>query len=124
MMIARMPKGCSVLLVEDETLVRMMVADMLAELGCQVVAEAGRIDEGIRLARSTEFDLAILDVNINGEMIFPVAEEIKARDRPIIFATGYGDLPEEYQRHPTLRKPFQLEVLGNMIDETLSARPR
>jgi CheY-like chemotaxis protein len=44
-MIARMPEGCSVFLVEDETLIRMMVADMLAELGCLVAAEAGRIDE-------------------------------------------------------------------------------
>jgi DNA-binding NtrC family response regulator len=123
-MIARMPKGCAVFLVDDEALIRMMVADMLEELGCRVAAEAGRIDEAVKLARSTEFDLAILDVNVGGEMIFPVAEAIKACSRPLIFATGYGSLPEEFQQYPRLQKPFQLEVLGKMIDETLKgARP-
>ena len=115
-----MPKGCSVFLVEDETLIRMMVADMLAELGCHVAAEAGHIDAAIKLARSTKFDLAILDVNVNGELIFPVAEAVKARNRPIIFATGYGSLPEEYQKHPRLQKPFELEALAQAIDETLN----
>lgn len=92
-----MPKGCAVFLVDDEALIRMMVADMLEELGCRVAAEAGRIDEAIRLAQSVEFDLAILDVNVGGELIFPVAEAVKARGRPLIFATGYGSLPDEQQ---------------------------
>ena len=116
-----MPKGWSVFLVEDETLIRIMVADMLAELGCRVAAETGHIDEVIKLARSTEFDLAILDVNLRGEMIFPVAEAIKARNRPFIFATGYGSsgLPEEYRDRPSLQKPFQVETLARMIDAAL-----
>jgi CheY-like chemotaxis protein len=115
-----MPKGCSVFLVEDETLIRMMVAEMLAELGCHVAAEAGRIDAAIELARSTEFDLAILDVNVGGNMIWPVADLINARNRPFIFATGYGSLPEEFQQRPRLRKPFELEALARAIDETLN----
>ena len=85
----RPPRG-SVFLVEDEVMIRMMVADMLNELGYTVAAEAGEIGEAIRLAQSTYFDLAILDVNVNGKVISPVADLLKARGRPFIFATGYG----------------------------------
>jgi CheY-like chemotaxis protein len=115
------PPGGSVFLVEDEVMIRMMVADMLEELGFSIAAEAGEINEAIRLAQSTEFDLAILDVNVNGKVISPVAELIKARNRPFIFATGYGSsgLPEEYRDRPALQKPFQLETLARLIDTTL-----
>src|SRR3954453_23025263 len=68
------PPGGSVFLVEDEVMIRMMVADMLEELGFSSAAEACEINEAIRLAQSTEFDLAILDVNVNGKVISPVAE--------------------------------------------------
>src|SRR5450631_2312003 len=115
------PPGGSVFLVEDEVMIRMMVADMLEELGYRVAAEAGEIGEAMRLAQTTEFDLAILDVNVNGKVISPVAELIEARKRPFIFATGYGSsgLPEEYRDRPALQKPFQLETLAKMIDSTL-----
>ncbi len=85
-MTATRPPGASVFLVEDEVMIRMMVADMLEELGFSVAAEAGEINEAIRLAQSAEFDLAILDVNVNGKVISPVAELITARNRPFIFA--------------------------------------
>src|ERR1700716_3079219 len=98
-MTATRPPGGSVFLVEDEVMIRMMVADMLEELGYRVAAEAGEINEAIRLAQSAEFDLAILDVNVNGKVISPVAELIKARNRPFIFATGYGS-PRPSPRHP------------------------
>ena len=116
----RPPRG-SVFLVEDEVMIRMMVADMLEDLGYTVAAEAGDIDEALRLVESTYFDLAILDVNVNGKVISPVADLLKARGRPFIFATGYGSsgLPEEYRDRPALQKPFQLETLGRMIDSTL-----
>jgi DNA-binding response OmpR family regulator len=120
-MTATRPLGGSVFLVEDEVMIRMMVADMLEELGYRVAAEAGEINEAIRLAQSAEFDLAILDVNVNGKVISPVAELIKARNRPFIFATGYGSsgLPEEYRDRPALQKPFQIETLARMIDTAL-----
>jgi CheY-like chemotaxis protein len=120
-MSATRPPGGSVFLVEDEVMIRMMVVDMLTELGYSVVAEAGEINEAIRLATSTEFDIAILDVNVNGKVISPVAELIEARNRPFIFATGYGSsgLPEQYRDRPALQKPFQLETLGRIIDTAL-----
>ena len=115
------PLGGSVFLVEDEVMIRMMVADMLEELGYRVAAEAGEISEALRLAETTEFDFAILDVNVNGKVISPVADLIRARNRPFIFATDYGSsgLPEEYRDRPALQKPFQLETLARMIDSTL-----
>src|SRR6201995_4602076 len=120
-MMAIRPEGCSVFLVEDEVMIRMMVADMLDELGYSVAAEAGEIGEAIKLAQHAEFDIAILDVNVNGKVISPVAELIRVRNRPFIFATGYGSsgLPEEYRNRPTLQKPFQLETLAKMIDIAL-----
>ena len=117
--------GRSVFLVEDEVMIRMMVADMLEELGYKIAAEAGDINEAMRLAQATEFDIAILDVNVNGKVISPVADLIKARNRPFIFATGYGSsgLPEEYRDRPSLQKPFQLETLGKVIDTALRNAP-
>jgi len=120
MLTTRPPRG-SVFLVEDEVMIRMMVADMLQELGYTIAAEAGEIGEAIRLAQTTYFDLAILDVNVNGKVISPVADLLKANNRPFIFATGYGSsgLPEEYRDRPSLQKPFQIETLGKLIEATL-----
>src|ERR1700709_2715696 len=117
------PLGGSVFLVEDEVMIRMMVADMLEELGYRVVAEAGEINEAMKLAQTAEFDIAILDVNVNGKVISPVAELIKARNRPFIFATGYGSagLPEEYRDRPALQKPFQIETPAQMDDSSLKS---
>jgi CheY-like chemotaxis protein len=122
-MTATRPRAGSVFLVEDEVMIRMMVADMLEELGFSVAAEAGEINEAMKLAESAEFDIAILDVNVNGKVISPVAELIRARKRPFIFATGYGSsgLPEEYRDRPALQKPFQLETLARMLDNALKS---
>jgi CheY-like chemotaxis protein len=124
-MTASTPRGGSVFLVEDEVMIRMMVADMLEELGYSIAAEAGEINDAIRLAKSTEFDIAILDVNVNGKVISPVASVIEARNRPFIFATGYGaqGLPEEYRNRPALQKPFQMETLAKIISITLKNAP-
>jgi len=111
----------SVFLVEDEVMIRMMVADMLEELGYGIAGEAGDIDEAIRLVQSTEFDVAILDVNVNGKVISPVAEVLELTNRPFVFATGYGSqgLPEKFRDRPALQKPFQLETLARVIETTL-----
>jgi CheY-like chemotaxis protein len=114
----------SVLLVEDETMIRMLVADMLADLGYDIAAEAGDVEQAMKLARSAKFDLAILDVNVNGKLISPVADVVAARNLPFVFATGYGaeGLPEQYRQHTALQKPFRLEALQQAIETALQGR--
>lgn len=113
----------SALVVEDEVMIRMMVVDMLEQLGYRIAAEAGDIDDAVRLANSTEFDFAILDVNVNGRLISPVAEAVEGRNRPFVFATGYGvqGLPEKFRDRPLLQKPFQMETLSKVIQGALGA---
>lgn len=109
--------GRRVLVVEDELMIRMLLDDMLGDLGYAVAAEAGRIDEALALAQKADFDLAILDVNLNGQSIEPVAAALLARGVPFVFATGYGQrgVPEPYRDHPTLQKPFQLAALKDAL---------
>jgi CheY-like chemotaxis protein len=88
----------SVLLVEDEALIRMMIAEMLEDLGHHVVAETSRIDAALRLAETAKFDLALLDVNVAGSSILPVDNIIERRGFPILFVSGYATtgLPEPF----------------------------
>ncbi|MCG2633196.1 response regulator [Bradyrhizobium sp. WYCCWR 13023] len=117
-----MASGSSVLLVEDEVLIRMMIADMLDELGHKVVAEAGSIDEALRLAANVDADFAVLDVSLAGERVTPVADLLIARNLPFFFASGYGSngLPDGYQHHAALQKPFQMQSLAEMIENMLA----
>jgi CheY-like chemotaxis protein len=110
-----------ILVVEDELMIRMLLEDMLGELGYTVAAEAARIDEALEAAKTADFDVAILDVNLNGQPILPVADALVARGMPFVFATGYGErgLPEPYRDRPTLKKPFQMEGLKQMLDDAL-----
>jgi len=105
-------------------MIRMLLIDMLGELGCHLAAEAGDVEKAAKLAQSAEFGLAILDVNLKGKLITPVAELIRARELPIIFATGYGSesLPEEFRDFPALPKPYQLDGLAAIIDEVMHPR--
>lgn len=100
----------SFFLVEDETLIRMMLADMIEELGHSVVAEAGSLEEAMPLARDGTFDMAILDINLGGADSMPIAEIIAKRGIPFVFATGYAEnaLPVSFRGQRMLRKPFRL----------------
>jgi CheY-like chemotaxis protein len=112
-----------VLVIEDELMIRMLLQDMLDDLGHTLAGEAGRIDEAVTLAKQAEFDIAILDVNLNGEPISPVVEVLVERGLPFVFATGYGQrgVPEAYRRTPTLQKPFQADALAKAL---AAAEPR
>ena len=85
--------GLRVLLVEDEMLIAAEMEATLEELGCQVVGPFGRIGQALEALDHAEVDAAVLDVNVRGEMIFPVAEKLQARGVPMVFCTGYADLP-------------------------------
>jgi CheY-like chemotaxis protein len=112
-----------VLVVEDELMIRMLLEDMLSELGFTVAAEASRIEEALKAARTAEIDVAVLDVNLNGQTTGPVAEALAARGTPFVFATGYGaqGLPEAFRNRPTLKKPFQIDGLRQTLEAALAA---
>ena len=116
--------GKRILVVEDEAMIRMLLADMLEELGFTIAGEAGRIEEALAAAKTLDFDLAILDVNLNGATIAPVAAALAERRRPFVFATGYGlnDLPEGFRDRPALRKPFQMEELRSTMEKALAGK--
>lgn len=112
-----------VLVVEDEYLIRMLLEDMLADLGYAVAAAVGSIAEARAHAATGDFSAAILDVNLEGQEIFPVADMLAARSLPFVFVTGYGErsLPERYRDRPALQKPFQAEQLDAALSELLAA---
>jgi CheY-like chemotaxis protein len=116
--------GKRILVVEDELMIRMLLEDMLGELGYTIAAEAGRIEEALECAKTGVFDLAILDVNLNGQTIVPVADALVARGTPFVFATGYGErgLPEGYRDRPTLKKPFHMDGLSRTLESALAAK--
>ena len=107
-----------VLVVEDEVLVGMLLEEMLSELGYEVVALSTHLDEALTLARNARFDIALLDINLNGRQSFPVADAIRARGLPFLFATGYGSriLTAPYMDTPILQKPFSLDELKRALE--------
>jgi CheY-like chemotaxis protein len=113
----------SVFLVEDEVLIRMMTAQMVEELGHRVIAEAGNIRDAEHLAQTAPFDLAILDINLAGESVYPVASIVENRRVPFLFANGYSasGLPEPFRDRSVLRKPFMKEELGRAIEALFRA---
>src|SRR4028118_1708306 len=90
---------CRVLVVEDEAMIAMLVEDMVLDFGSEVVGPVANLNDAISLARSAELDAAILDINVGGSVIFPVADILNERGIPLIFATGYGSngLPPRFQ---------------------------
>src|SRR5580704_8115330 len=111
--------GLRVLVVEDEMMVSMLIEDMLSDMGCLVVGPASRLDEAIELAKSAEIDCAVLDVNLGGTPIFPLADVLRERGCPFAFATGYGDagLRDEDRGTPVLQKPFREGDLARVLGE-------
>jgi CheY-like chemotaxis protein len=114
---AKAGAGKRVLVVEDEAMIRLLLDGILTDLGYTMTAEAGRLDEALTLAKQGEFDVAILDVNLNGQPITPVVEVLIERGVPFVFASGYGrrGMPDAYRRIPMLQKPFQVEALAHAL---------
>lgn len=112
--------GLRVLLVEDDTMLSMMLEDALSILGCTVV-KASRVAEGTALAGSAEADVAVLDVNVAGQHVYPVAATLRRRGIPFIFVTAYvrDGVPPEYANEPLLHKPFRLAELEDLLRRTV-----
>ena len=116
--------GLRILLVEDDSLVAMVTGDLLEELGCEVAAIAGNLQEAIDKAEAGGFGCALLDVKLNGEDVFPVAEILAAQGVPFVFASGYGSwgVPETYRGRPVVSKPFRMHTLSSALAAALSGR--
>jgi DNA-binding response OmpR family regulator len=107
--------------VEDESRIAMLIRDTLEDMGCEVVATAARFDDALEKAVSLRFDVALLDVNLNGESSYPIAQVLAERDRAFVFATGYGtsNLPEALHDAPVLQKPFMRRDLERALRAAL-----
>ncbi len=100
--------GRRVMIVEDESLVAMLLETILEDLGCVPVGPAATVDEGLIIADAETLDAALLDVNVAGTHVFPLAVALRARGVPFVFSTCYGagGLPDEWRGQATLQKPF------------------
>lgn len=102
-----------VLVVEDESMIAMLIEDLLPALGFRVEHTVSTVDAALVAIEQREIDLAVLDINLAGTPSFPVADALLAKGIPFLFTTGYGQngLPEKYAMHPVLQKPFRMSSL-------------
>ena len=116
--------GLRMLIVEDETMVAMMVEELLESFGCEVVAVAASVKQALAVvaADTGAIDGAILDVNIAGEKVFPVADALTAKSIPFVFATGYGasGLDPGFEERPVIAKPFRVAKLTEVLTSALT----
>lgn len=114
--------GLRALVVEDEGGVALLIEDMLEALGCKVAVSAASLPEALKAATAESFDFAVLDVNLNGEFVFPVAAILQRRQKPFLFSTGYGriGIPPAYKDAIVLGKPFMAEELERKLRSMLT----
>jgi len=106
-----------ILVVEDEILVAMTLADLLADAGCTVVGPASTLMRGMRLIEEHALDGAVLDINLRGEMVFPLADALAERSIPFVYVTGYGKMLRACDHgRPVLQKPYNNQHLLNIIN--------
>lgn len=116
---AEMPMaGMRVLVVEDEVAIAMLIEDMLLDLGAEVIGPAGRLAQATSMADGN-VDLAIIDVNVAGEPVYPLAAILAAKSIPFVFSTGYGagGIEEAWRGRPVLQKPFSQSDLEKVLRE-------
>jgi DNA-binding response OmpR family regulator len=109
--------GCRVLVVEDETLIAVLIEETLVAMECKILGPAAKLETALQLAREGGFDIAILDVTVRGGKVYPVAEELLARGIPFVLASGYGDwaLPNALRDQRRLLKPFTPAMLEQEV---------
>ncbi|MFL6586382.1 MAG: response regulator [Luteimonas sp.] len=107
----------AILIVEDESILAMLLEDFLDDLGYTPPAVASNVAQALRIVETRAIDFAILDINLGGEQSFPIADALDARGIPYIFMTGYGatGVPERLSRHYVLQKPYGADALKQAL---------
>ena len=109
------------LVVEDESLVAMLIEEYLSEFGCIVAGSVRRVAKGIEALEGGEIEAAVLDMNVAGESAGPLAERLDELGIPFIFASGYGarGIDNRWAGRPMLQKPFSPDDLRAALIESL-----
>ena len=115
--------GKRVLVVEDEYLVALEVESVLLDAGCIVVGPFASVEEGLAAAEVEDVDIALLDVNVAGEMVFPVAYLLERAGTPFLFVTGYGEaiLPRDRPTWEACSKPFHPDELTKRLTQKVNS---
>jgi CheY-like chemotaxis protein len=116
--------GRRVLVVEDEMLVAWLLEDMLVDLGCMVIGPAGSVKQALAMVEANAIDVAVLDVNLNGEMSYPIADALAACGVPFVFVTAYDKdrMLDGYRAFPVLQKPFHRAELSATLARLLTPK--
>jgi CheY-like chemotaxis protein len=110
-------KGRRILVVEDSPVVGPFTADLLSDIGCEVVGPAPNMATARELVEAGEFDAALMDIHIRGERVFPLCEMLEARDLPFVFTSGYADrqMPEKWEDRPRVQKPYTVDQIEKAL---------
>jgi CheY-like chemotaxis protein len=117
--------GRRILVIEDEMMVAMLLKDFLADLGCTVLGPAARVEQALAMIEAAgALDAAVLDINLNGQKSYPVADALAARGVPFVFATGYSrdSMLNGHREFPLLQKPFRLSKMADALAKLLTQR--
>ncbi|HXN43747.1 MAG TPA: response regulator [Xanthobacteraceae bacterium] len=111
------------LIIEDETLIALLLEDMLTDLGCTILGSASTVEAAMEMLDRAAPSVAVLDINLGGEKSYAVAEALAKRGVKFVFSTGYADgrLQPPWQDRPVLQKPFGQEQLAEALDAALKA---
>jgi DNA-binding response OmpR family regulator len=111
------------LVVEDDALVAMVIQDCLEAAGW-LISTVGTVTDGVGVVGERHFDVAVLDINLHGEKVYPVADALDAKSVPFAFVTGHSasSIPERFRSHPLLAKPFDPDALVALVGRIASRR--
>jgi two-component SAPR family response regulator len=119
--------GMRVLVVEDDVLIAMDIEQLLQDAGCGVVGPVASVGAAFRALEASEVDAAVLDINLNGELVFPVADALDDANIPFILVTGHTErpVPTRHRARPLVTKPYRpTRVIAALVSAISPKRAR